>query len=740
MAADHTAPVVPAKIDPTTFYNNFKAADDKTQRAMVDSLASMPKGGADFIRQVAEVGRTSDRAAAPAVLNDLKDTVKAVRSDNPTVAPAVVAVVADRSVKGVDSQPAVVPGKIADPTPVIVNLGDRGNKPTGPGDVGIQVNRPVPDVKVTTSVDGIVLRDGGRGQMPGGDSFKPDGKDRGVPGQQIDPNILLARGLDGKGQIPGQIPVDRLPFTPGKPIQLPDAVLRGHQPGDGKDNPLGPIVARGRDGGDQPQALTPPQRNLIPGLDLNDPQTRAFLADALKQMQATKVGDFDPRNQHQTLQDILKGFDPNKVDKLQAFLNPDGKGPINDAAVGKLASILTQSAERVTGSAATDLTLAQKTSIDRVTELIKGNQNLIDLTTLQTKDARLLQEINRLVGDVNKQFGLDGKNALTLGDIIGRSLDGTKGGERGLGLEGKSPLDRALGLDPLSFTAKMTPAQDQAIRAILDAREHRLPGELVGKLDPKGEIARQENAASIASRIADLTGKNEHGKTESGIRTEKPDQLGVKPEGKPELAGKPELSAKELGSRPELGTKAELSTKAELAGKQETVKSDQIVRADIKDERTDKSDPLAPFAKHDATQTNLDGTKKQIEEKDNLVAKHKDDQERLEEEQQRREAALLALVAERKLREDKEMQQKEQERLQEKKKDEDTRRRRYVVRERDTLESIATKQHRDAKLAPLIYELNRKEIALKLENGEQGVDLRPRQVIWVASGVDIKES
>ncbi len=665
------------------------------EKSVIATAAPIASGAADRTTTADHPAATG--AGAPSVLNNLGDTVKAVRTDNPAVAPTVPAVTTDRTsaagpgggkivtdgsqvvapVVAPVIAPVVAPARVVDNS-AIINLANN-NRP-GTGDGIITTNRPGGDVKVvTTNVDGIILN---KGQIPGGDSFRPDGKDRPAPGQQIDPAILLGKGIDGKLQNPA----DRIGLGPdGKPLQLPDAVVRGlGQPGDGKDNPNGPALAKGKDGGDQPQALTPAQRNMIPGLDLNDPQTKAFLADALRQIQANKVGDFDPRNQNQSLQDILKGFDPHKVDRLQAFLNPDGKGPISDAAVGKLASILTQSSERVTGTAATDLTLGQKTSIDRVTELIRGNQNLIDLTTLQTKDARLLQEINRVMGDVNKQFGFEGKNALTLGDIIGKSLDGTKGGERGLGIEGKASLDRALGLDPLSFTAKMTPAQEQAIRALLDSKG------LTG--DSKGEISRQEQATTIASRIADLTGKNDPGN----------------------------------------------GTKGELGGKQEIVKTDYVVRPDSKE--AEKSDQLTPFVKHDTTIANLDGTKNPTDEKDSLVAKYKNEQARLlEEDQKRRETALLALATERKLREDKEKQQKEQERLQEKKKDEDSRRRRYVVREKDTLESIAVKQLRDAKLAPLVYELNRKELALKMENGKEVVDLRPRQVIWLPSGVDIKE-
>ncbi|MFN8550447.1 MAG: hypothetical protein U0103_03075 [Candidatus Obscuribacterales bacterium] len=812
VAAPAAAPAAAPKLDPAAFYNSFKGANDQQQRELLtSSLSQLPKEQQrDFIRQVAEVGIKTDRANAGDVINDLRQTAHQVRStlessnssqpaapagtDKQPAAPAgtdkqpALPAGTDKqpaAPAGTDKQPAVSipaapvkgdqsvqPGQQPLPArldggalkPDNMNQGGQWVKGNGDNQPGVRPNpggndgqpvRSIDTAKVVTAVEGVILKDGNKGNLtPGGDN----GALRGLPGQPgqgpIDPAVLAQ-----KLQNPGMQPVDRVALggdgKPFQPVQLPPDLTRGHG-GDGKDNPGVQIAARGA-GGDQPQPALP-QRNGIPGLDMNDPQTRQFLADALKQIQSTKMGDFDPRSQSQNLQDILKGFDPHKVDRLQAFLNPDGKGPITDAAVGRLASLMTQPGDRVAG--AIDITQGQKLAIDRLTDLVRNNQNLIDLQSMQIRDARLMQEINRLVGDVNKQFGFEGKNVLTLGDIIGRSLDGTRGGERGL--EGKSAL-APTNLDPLTFTARLTPQQEQAMRALLDMKDGRLANQdthanqrqtdLLGKNEPgikvdttvkaelankgeqkpdgKHELTAKELAAGKELPVKDAQGRDLSGKDLAGKELAAKDLTGK------ELAGKSDkdVTGKDLGVKAELGVKGELGAKGEMPGR-----LDQIIRPeskDGKDERGDKLDPHSPFGKHDGLGNNLDG-KKGKDDKE-LAEKQKDEKERLEEEQQRREAALLALMADRKVREDKEKQQKEQEKLKDKKQDEDARRRRYVVRERDTLESIASKQHRDAKLAPLIHEINKKEIAMKVENGREVPDLRARQVIWLPSEVDIRE-
>src|SRR6202035_1361047 len=92
-----------------------------------------------------------------------------------------------------------------------------------------------------------------------------------------------------------------------------------------------------------------------------------------------------------------------------------------------------------------------------------------------------------------------------------------------------------------------------------------------------------------------------------------------------------------------------------------------------------------------------------------------------------------------KLRQQKEKEIKDKELAEQKKKEEDTKRRRYIVKEKDTLQSIALRQLRDVRLAPLIYQINRSVIPVTVKAGKQVHVLKVGQVILLPSGVEIKE-
>ena len=66
------------------------------------------------------------------------------------------------------------------------------------------------------------------------------------------------------------------------------------------------------------------------------------------------------------------------------------------------------------------------------------------------------------------------------------------------------------------------------------------------------------------------------------------------------------------------------------------------------------------------------------------------------------------------------------------------RRRQYIVQEDDTIESIAAEKLRDAKLAPLILEINQDIIPVRNADGEQIIDLKPSMVIWLPTTADIR--
>src|SRR5262249_45662666 len=109
-----------------------------------------------------------------------------------------------------------------------------------------------------------------------------------------------------------------------------------------------------------------------------------------------------------------------------------------------------------------------------------------------------------------------------------------------------------------------------------------------------------------------------------------------------------------------------------------------------------------------------------------------------EQEQKLTDMALAAQLAARKAKEDKERAEKEKEQAQEKDKKEPERREKYVVKERDTLESIAGKMLRDTRLAALILEINKNTIPVRTENGKQVADLKPAMVIWLPTTTDIR--
>jgi hypothetical protein len=110
--------------------------------------------------------------------------------------------------------------------------------------------------------------------------------------------------------------------------------------------------------------------------------------------------------------------------------------------------------------------------------------------------------------------------------------------------------------------------------------------------------------------------------------------------------------------------------------------------------------------------------------------------------QQKAQESLIAeeeeIELERKEEEEAERVERELIKQQIKKRDEE-RRRRYVVKERDTFESIAIKQFRDVRLSKLIYEINKHLLPLKVVRGKQVRELKPRMVIFLPTSVEIEK-
>jgi hypothetical protein len=468
---------------------------------------------------------------------------------------------------------------------------------------------------------------------------------------------------------------------------------------DGKGGDLG---FRGRaDAGDQAaRALDAlkggPNQKGIPGFDLNDKATREFLNDAMKRLELTKG---------QRVEDIFKGLDPTKAERLTKFLTEGSMdGKFNPARVKDFMG----------------MSDALKNPTERLYDFLKVNKDLINNQQLSAKDTqRMLGDLTKILGDVNKQLGVDGtRNALNIQDILGRKLDPTRPGERLAAME-QNGINRLLTERPdaLAMTARMTAAQEVAIRNMLDIRNGRDPlAPNAGRTGQEGMAGRETGAGArfegpqARMDAATLAAQN-------AAAQNRPDFAG-----KMDVPGRTEAKPESAANRPEaMQTQRQLDIAVPGSKQVDAKTGDVIAGTDRKDEKfLDEKSKLQ---------------KKEEEEKE----KHEKEEQHKREEKARLDALMLAALAEKK-RKLLEQEQKEKEKSDEKDKQRDReKRRRYIVREKDTLQSIASTQLRDVKLSPLIYEINKEVIQLRVENGKQVPDLKPKMIIWLPSTTEIEE-
>jgi hypothetical protein len=545
---------------------------------------------------------------------------------------------------------------------------------------------------------------GSRGDLLAGREVKMPTDGRGIADPRYAQEI--------KGQ-PKEMPLppgieDKLRGLPPEKLaalqqQWADAALRDSRSG----GDMGGM--RGRmDGSEQAARLAAldalrggPNAKGIPGFDLNDKATRDFLNDAMKRLELTKG---------QRIEDIFKGLDPTKADRLTKFLTEGSlDGNFNPARVKDFMG----------------LTDHLKNPTERLYDFMKGNKDLINNQLLSPKDTqRALGDLTKILGDVNKQLGVDGsKSALTIQDILGRKLDPTRPGERLAAMDqmgiGRQMSDRA---EAMAMTARMTAAQEIAIRQMLDMRNGRDPAAQAARTGQEGMAGREAGAgARFEGPQARMDAAQAAAQNAARIDVGRPDiaagmreNIPVKAEAKPEMTvAKPESQAQR--------------------------QQDVVVAPGSKpvDARADRVDPVTGLDRKDD---------KILDEKGRREKKEDEEKERREKEEQlkkedkaRLDALMLAALAEKK-RKQLEQEQKEKEKSDEKDKQRDReKRRRYIVREKDTLQSIASQQLRDVKLAPLIYEINKEVILLRVENGKQVPDLKPKMIIWLPSTTEVEE-
>ena len=537
-----------------------------------------------------------------------------------------------------------------------------------------------------------------------------------LAGREIKPPADVKGFADPKmvAELKGQ-PRD-LPFPPGIENKLRPELLAQMQqrwadastrdarmPGD-----LGAM--RGRmDGSEQAARLAAldalrggPNQKGVPGFDLNDRATRDFLNDAMKRLELTKG---------QRVEDIFKGLDPTKADRLTKYLTEGSvDGKFNPARVKDFMGLGDQF----------------KNPTERLYDFMKVNKDLINNQLLNPKDTqRALGDLTRILGDVNKQLGVDGsKNALTIQDILGRKLDPTRPGERLAAMDqmgiSRQMTDR---VDAMAMTARMTAAQEIAIRQMLDMRNGRDPIAQTVRTGQEGLAGREVGAG------ARFEGPQARMDAAQAAAAQNAARMDI---------GRPDIAA---GMRENMPIKAEAKPEVNIVKPETPVQRPQDIVAvpgsKPVDARADKVDPVTGLDKKDD---------KTLDEKGRREKKEEEEKEKREKEEQlkkdekiRLDALMLAALAEKK-RKQLEQEQKEKEKSDEKDKQRDReKRRRYIVREKDTLQSIAAQQLRDVKLAPLIYEINKEVIQLRVENGKQVPDLKPKMIIWLPSTTEVEE-
>ncbi len=590
------------------------------------------------------------------------------------------------------------------------------------------------------------------GQTPGTPTDRPTvpGDRPGVPGGTGGPGGVV--GVPGRDGLPGREGGPRT--SDGIP---PGTTIPGRPGKEGGDHAGEP----GRDAGRQPRdaGQSPSEILRLAGINLGDQKNRDAMSDILKKMDAgtLKPDQLDPNGRK--ILDALKTLDPPRLEQLRQLLNDlqtPGKQRPDDATIAlKIKEIMDGGKDATDKSRrpdATELTSSiPKTATERLAEFMRSNKEILGQGLDSEKSKAALAELGKIVKDMNRELGLDPtKGGINFREIVARTMEGTvRPGEKGV-------PERTQTVREETLVGKLNPAQEAAFRAGMErgvrteipaTGAERRPEAQAGALDRRAEVpataaerqagraepGRPEAGKPEAGRpdgrleggkldTGKDPGRGEPGRVETG-RAEAASQVPQKSalaegrEGKPG-EGKPDAGGKDLGGKPDApGLKVAEAAAAAAATKAGDV-ADKNVDPRVLAGRTDVTDKL----------------------EDDKKIKKLDEKERLEEEQQKLTDAQLAVLAARKAKEDKEREEKDKERVQENdKREQDSRRTKYVVKEKDTLESVAGKMLNDKRLAALILEINKTVIQVRQEQGKKIVELQPKMVIWLPSPLDIRE-
>lgn len=477
----------------------------------------------------------------------------------------------------------------------------------------------------------------------------------------------------------------------------------------------GPIDGAAKDLGKPAQGQEALSKQM--GLDLNKPQTKQFLTELGKRMQALTPAE----SGNVKLQDVLKGLDPTSSRTLENFLTKGQmKGSeltLNQLDQGNLKSLRMLLDGQAGKSTALDTANVKQATLKNILKQVDGKPINLESPNAKTFGQNL-QEVGRQLRMTNLN---NAESNLKLADITGKSIDG----KLVTANSGKE------------FATKLSQSQEQTVKSLIENS-----GKLANLIE-SGKINLIKGAELGNTRM------DASGSILSDVMVRLPGSMQgsnfiVKGEAIGNLAA---IEVAQQFIRSDAAATQGLMITTRPDGSQVLVSPVEILSGKPIDPVTGL--PYDPFTGKllDPTTGRIIGNVRPGEQGGKLSGKWDADskwdnekRQNLEQEEydrNKRKAMLIAAKAA-KARRIKEIQEKAKKEKQEKALKEDKKRTKYIVKAGDTLESIAVRKLRDARIAALIYNINKKVIPIIQINGKDTVDLKEGLVLWLPSPYEVR--
>ncbi len=433
----------------------------------------------------------------------------------------------------------------------------------------------------------------------------------------------------------------------------------------------------------------------IPGLDMNDPQSRRFLNDAVRRLDQLRT---EPALANTNISDVLRGFDPKSARALETFLtNQQGLEPgkltlgqLDNAQIKILHGLANGNFEQPGGP----MKLAPVDALGEISRRVRGPETLNPAGD-NAPLVNPLSEIGRVLS--NTQSGT------RLSDLVVRNLDPrlvtmVDSGTRAL----------------VEFTANLSPLQELHVMNMLDNSPR-----LTQLLDGGDAIAKAGGFANIlGTALGDTRG-------DFIVRGDLPVTAGNTIQDGADISSSVQDATSQVLKQQDFIAKLPIDASTGLPYDPSTGKLvDPVTGREIGNVPIEKS-----RAKGDGEGEDMD------DKHDKKKRKHDSDLEEEKEEKAKHKAMLLLIQAKkRREQEIRDKAKKDQQR-----KEEEEKRVKYICKDGDTIQSIALKQLRDSRIAPLIYQINKEVIPTQDVNGQRVPMLHAGLIIWLPSPKETRE-